>query len=181
MERWLPVAGFPGYEVSDQGRVRSNKRGGRILSLEHTKNSFSGYHRVTLYHKGPHRVSVHRLVLETFVGPCPPGLQGCHANDDGTDNRLSNLRWGTPSSNSDDCIRNGRHPSYRKTECPSGHAYDEANTHITKAGARHCRKCHADREARRRRRQRVSTPAQLEALAKARAARRAVPKRERRI
>lgn len=23
MERWLPIAGFPGYDVSDMGRVRS--------------------------------------------------------------------------------------------------------------------------------------------------------------
>ena len=52
-------------------------------------------------------MDVHRLVLEAFVGPCPPGLETCHRNDDSSDNRLRNLRWGTSLSNSADAISNG--------------------------------------------------------------------------
>jgi hypothetical protein len=50
---------------------------------------------------------VHRLVLEAFVGPCPPGLEGCHRNDDSSDNRLENLYWGTHRQNMADRERNG--------------------------------------------------------------------------
>jgi hypothetical protein len=53
-------------------------------------------------------VSVHLLVLEAFVGPRPPGLEGCHANDIKADNRLVNLRWDTRKSNTRDKVRNDR-------------------------------------------------------------------------
>jgi hypothetical protein len=41
------------------------------------------------------RRDVHRLILETFVGPRPPGKQCRHLNGDSLDNRLENLAWGT--------------------------------------------------------------------------------------
>jgi hypothetical protein len=52
--------------------------------------------------------AVHRLVLEAFVGPCPPGYQCCHWNGEAGDNRLENLRWGTPQDIADDTLRHGR-------------------------------------------------------------------------
>ena len=45
------------------------------------------------------RKYIHRLVLETFVGPCPKGTQCRHLNNDKLDNRLSNLIWGTQKQN----------------------------------------------------------------------------------
>ena len=50
---------------------------------------------------------VHRLILMTFVGPCPPGMVCCHNNGIGTDNRLCNLRWDTPAANMADRDRHG--------------------------------------------------------------------------
>ena len=47
------------------------------------------------------------LVLETFVGPRPPGLECCHGDDDQDNNRLGNLRWDTHQSNMDDQFLNG--------------------------------------------------------------------------
>jgi hypothetical protein len=48
-------------------------------------------------------VAVHRLVLEAFVGPCPPGMEACHFPDrDPGNNRLSNLRWDTHLANISD-------------------------------------------------------------------------------
>lgn len=44
-------------------------------------------------------VHVHRVVLESFVGPCPDGMEACHNNCDYSDNRLDNLRWDTKSEN----------------------------------------------------------------------------------
>jgi hypothetical protein len=52
--------------------------------------------------------AVHRLVLEAFVGPCPPGYQCCHWDGDPGNNHLENLRWGTPKDNADDTLRHGR-------------------------------------------------------------------------
>lgn len=150
MEQWRDIADWP-YQVSDQGRVR-NTRTGKVLSPEHTKSSLTGYHRVTLQ-VGPRRERflVHVLMLEAFVGPRPPGMQACHLDDNGINNTLPNLRWDTQHGNVADLIRNGNHPNVRKTQCPQGHKYDEANTHVTKLGRRHCKRCHADREAERRR------------------------------
>jgi hypothetical protein len=42
-------------------------------------------------------MAVHRKVLEAFVGPAPKGLFALHRNRKRTDNRLSNLYWGTRS------------------------------------------------------------------------------------
>lgn len=93
-EEWRPVSGWPDYFVSDQGRVRG--RSGRYLK---PWPNGTGYVQVALTHCGRRRaVTVHRLVLETFVGD-GQGLQGAHRNGDPTDNRLSNLVWATPAEN----------------------------------------------------------------------------------
>ena len=147
-EEWLGVVGWESlYEVSNLGHVRSLRRR-IILKPQRVTNTKTGHVRVTLQGGGrKQRLGVHRVVLAAFVGPCPPGLQGCHKNDIGSDNRLSNLRWDTQSNNAYDCIANGNHPSKGKTKCPSGHEYTNTNTYITKAGVRQCRQCHREREA----------------------------------
>lgn len=116
-ERWLPVVGFEGqYEVSDAGRVRSLDRmvaHGRGTAMRRRSGQMlkpgrkpSGHMSVALG-KG-NSVDVHRIVLEAFVGPCPVGQEGLHGDDDGSNNDLSNLRWGTRADNLQDAIRNGR-------------------------------------------------------------------------
>lgn len=50
---------------------------------------------------------VHILMLETFVGPCPPGKECRHLNDNKTNFRLDNLKWGSRKANVKDAIRNG--------------------------------------------------------------------------
>lgn len=54
---------------------------------------------------------VHRLVLETFLGTCPEGLEACHNNGVADDNRLENLRWGTHQANISDKTRHGTQPT----------------------------------------------------------------------
>lgn len=105
-ERWLPVPGWPGYEVSDRGRVRSVERviadgrtaAGVLLKPSRDKD---GYRYVTLS-DGSRRRKVHvaRLVLEAFTGPCPDGMEVLHGNGRRWDNRLGNLRYGTDGENS---------------------------------------------------------------------------------
>jgi len=52
-------------------------------------------------------VYIHHLVLLAFVGPKPKGLVGCHNDGDVTNNKSSNLRWDTYTSNSLDAVRHG--------------------------------------------------------------------------
>lgn len=120
-ENWIPVVGFEGfYEVSDLGGVRSVTRevtqlGPHGETVVRRINSRplkptpvdNGYSRVTLKAAALgiklRYCYVHRLVLEAFVGPCPEGQQVRHFPD-GTrsNNRLSNLSWGTPKENQAD-------------------------------------------------------------------------------
>lgn len=114
-ESWRPVAGYEDrYLVSDQGRVWST-RAGRCLRLSF--HSGGGYLLACL--SGRTR-SVHRLVLEAFVGSCPEGMECCHGPGGPTDNRLVNLRWDTHQANL--CERFGS-----LDRCPRGHGRVEAN------------------------------------------------------
>jgi hypothetical protein len=115
-ETWKPIPGYDRYEVSDLGRVRSWYGHGRCARaivqqprILKANPDVNGYARLNLV--GPTRTwecHVHRLVLLVFVGPCPPGLLACHADDHGMNNRLDNLRWGTIRDNQIDKERNGR-------------------------------------------------------------------------
>lgn len=150
VEEWRPIPGYEGsYEVSDQGNVRSLDRlsssgkrlkGGPLKLRENT----NGYMQVVLSHGGVKKASlVHRLVLTVFVGPPEEGMQACHGNNDPGDNRLENLRWGTPSENNREKTKHGVHPEANKTRCPRGHPLVDPNlvASAKKRGHRNCRAC----------------------------------------
>lgn len=91
------------YWISSYGRVLSRATPNhqrpkiRLLSPGVAR---SGHLHVSLYRNRARRQAmVHRLVLETFVGPCPEGLQCAHLNGDPQDNRLENLQWVTVLEN----------------------------------------------------------------------------------
>lgn len=150
-EQWRSVPGFPGYAVSDTGRVRSlarvvYRRDGRrhtvTESVLATPPNDDGYPHVTLHRPGERRtVAVHLLVAAAFHGPRPAGLEVRHLNGDPADNRAANLAYGTHAENMRDRVRHGRHPHARKTHCPQGHRYDRANTYRDPRGWRLCRSC----------------------------------------
>lgn len=148
METWRAIPGYEGiYEVSDLGRLRSLPRvdaqgARRRLRMFHPSRMDGwGHLGVKLRRDGvATSFYVHRLVLEAFVGPCPPGMEACHWNDVPDDNRLSNLRWATKSENRFDCVRNGSDPNARKTHCWRGHPFTADNTFIRNR-RRHCRAC----------------------------------------
>lgn len=109
---WSWIKGYRGYyRISTSGKVRSVDRviprvyrgpfvtlKGKSVSRVPTQD---GYLQVNLWKEGVgKKLYVHRLVLETFVGPCPPGMQCLHKDDNPANNHLSNLSWGTPAANS---------------------------------------------------------------------------------
>lgn len=90
-EVWKSIERFPGYSVSDQGRIRTDKSD-RILAL--SVNQF-GLVQVGLMREGEqkHR-SVPLLVAKAFLF-APPGPFDTPINLDGDrhNNRLENLLW----------------------------------------------------------------------------------------
>ncbi len=113
---WRDVPGWEGkYQVSSDGAVRSVDRilktkvcRGRIRRLR--KAVGGKYTMVGLWDTGRQETRyVHDLVMISFVGPKPEGLEVCHYDDDGTNNRLSNLRYDTHQANGLDRYRNRRH------------------------------------------------------------------------
>ena len=99
-----------------------------------------GYGQVWL---GDRMWLAHRIVYEALVGPIPDGLQIDHlCRNPGCVNPM-HLEPVTSWENS----RRGGSFTHntRKTRCPHGHPYDEANTYRTPGGARKCRTCRIGR------------------------------------
>jgi len=105
-QQWKTIPTYSSYEISNYGQVRrigSNKN----LSAS-TKKGKHPYQRVHLCKDGKAKyLLVHRLVLEAFVGPCPPGYQCLHLDNNPRNNRLDNLKWGTPKENHSTIDRTG--------------------------------------------------------------------------
>lgn len=149
---WLPAPGIEGYEVSSDGRVRSVDgtssymwRGQRVTrsfsgQVLRTPLNPDGYQTVTIRKQW---FTVHSLVARAFHGPRPDGQQVRHLNGVRTDNRIENLRWGTPKENTADMLRHGTNREASKTHCKRGHPFDEENTYRTAKG-RECKQCHRD-------------------------------------
>lgn len=131
-EEWCDIPGCLGYQISKRGNVRSRwSRDGRRRLRDtwrpirqratghghRTVSLFNGHCQVNLY--------VHRLVLETFVGPCPAGRCACHFNDIPWDNRLENLRWDTQKANMADLKRNGHRQDQSGSRGPNAKLTDE--------------------------------------------------------
>jgi hypothetical protein len=118
LETWRPVFGYERfYSVSDFGRIRSERRTrmGKSRKLVTVNERImrptvdaDGYQRVRLCNGMTKSMfNVHYLVLATFHGPRPIGMQACHNNGIPGDNRANNLRWGTPRSNQRDRLIHG--------------------------------------------------------------------------
>lgn len=144
VEEWRPVVGWEGrYWVSNLGRVRGRRR--QDGGLMRTRANEDGYQTVRFCKNAKHHFyRVHRLVAIAFLGAPPPGHEVRHLDGQPSNNKLSNLAWGTDSENGLDQVRHGTHPHARKTHCPRQHPYDLANTYRTKAGGRQCRACRSE-------------------------------------
>jgi len=140
IEEWKAIPGFEGlYEVSNLGRIKSIRReilrttprdvtkfcyasyGGKVLKPSVAKSRYNKLNPypifcfVTLSKQNiQYNKRVHRLVLESFVGSCPAGMEGCHNDGDPTNNKLSNLRWDTASANQRDRKLHGTAGGFKK-------------------------------------------------------------------
>lgn len=130
-EEWRPVVGFEGtYEVSSMGRVRSLER--RVPNgvetfrvvrervLAYVEDAY-GYPRVNLSRGNVQfNRKIHHLVAEAFINPRPPhagsgthpGIRKddtnvLHNDGDKTNNRASNLRYGSQKANIADAKAHG--------------------------------------------------------------------------
>lgn len=142
---WKRIPGFSLYEVSTEGQVRSYNRGSHVRlphSLARRRNRY-GYATVHITTDGGEcrNVTVHSLVLLAFVGPRPQDTEIRHFDGNPDNNRISNLVYGSRSANQRDSVEHGTHANAARTECPSGHPYDVANTYVAPGGGRHCRAC----------------------------------------
>jgi hypothetical protein len=142
-EDWRNVPECPDYMVSSLGRVASLKNPRRPREM--TRFRAGKYEAVFLMIDGRQRGRrVHRVVGEAFLGPLPSGMETRHINGVGWDNRLENLAYGTHLANEADKRRHGTHHLSKRTHCPRGHLFDEANTYIYRHAtgvARVCRTC----------------------------------------
>lgn len=126
MAEWKPIPSAPGYEVSDDGRVRSlggpRKFGSQTRIAPPCERILqphsAGYLQLVIRGRN---YFVHRLVAEAFVPKILGRTDVNHKNGDKHDNRAGNLEWATRQQNirhSVDVLGNGvrdRHASARLT------------------------------------------------------------------
>lgn len=128
---WRPVPGWPNYWASKDGRIQNQH--GRVLCPDRAQHLIlcdgpgrnpnrngRGQFSTGKSIKRRWRAPVAAVILLTFIGPAPEGKKMArHLDDTRSNNRLSNLAWGSASDNMRDAVRNGRHayrqsPEYRK-------------------------------------------------------------------
>lgn len=102
-ERARPIDGWPGYWVTDRGRIWSTKTR-RFLRPGVTQ----GYRHVTLSRGGRRQTfRVHALVAAAFLGPRPPGMEINHRDGDKANNAVGNLEYLARSANLRHAYRTG--------------------------------------------------------------------------
>jgi hypothetical protein len=115
-EEWRAVVNTDGrYEISDMGHVRStrNRYGNPQVKVLTGYISSSGYPAVSIRRYGWNRnrpVSVHVLIAEAFIGPCPAGYEVNHKDFNRENSVLDNLEYVTYSENNLHAFRHGRQP-----------------------------------------------------------------------
>ena len=113
-ERWVEIVGFEGlYSVSDQGRVRSERRVVAVPSrirartvpelVLKLRTNPDGYRQIGLFRAGKCKwFRVSRLVAHAFLGTAPAGTVVCHRDGDPGHDVPSNLRYDTAAGNEAD-------------------------------------------------------------------------------
>lgn len=91
-EQWVPMPGYPNYEVSNCGRI-TNVKTGRDLTPYPDKRT--GAMRVALYRNGVRKdVQLNRVVAECYFLNYYEGAEVSHRNGDRSDCSILNLTLG---------------------------------------------------------------------------------------
>lgn len=142
---WRSVEGFPYYEINSSGQVRSIDRKvwggprmgfylkrGRILKPGIASH---GYPTVSLGRRNSR--TLHSLVAEAFLGPCPQGCEVRHKDGNRQNPRLENLEYGTRSDNMKDAAKHGSRDNRRyglKASRTKDQLYPDWRTQVFKPG-----------------------------------------------
>lgn len=103
----------PEYLVGSDGSVWSckeqgNGRGPIPWHLRKPRVNTHGYFQLSvILPEGKKHVTVHRMVLESFVGLRPDGHQARHLDGNRFNNAVDNLAWGTSADDGRDRVDHG--------------------------------------------------------------------------
>ena len=112
-EVWKPVPSKPGVLASSFGRILLPKRSAKMprgnlrwyepkptYGVRTSASRIARHVYMGVYNKFFGNMKVHRLVCEAFHGPAPEGQAVViHLDEDATNNRPENLKWGTQKEN----------------------------------------------------------------------------------
>lgn len=122
MEVWKDIDGYPGYQVSTEGRVRSHNKvtSSARFSERHWKDRIikqkwqDDRARVDLWNgSGTHKtLQVHRLMGLAFLGePVDPQMTINHKDGNPRNNTIENIEWMTRADNIRYGFANGQYPT----------------------------------------------------------------------
>jgi predicted XRE-type DNA-binding protein len=103
MPQFKILPGFPGYEMSSDGRAWKRK-GEVLIELKPIVNRLrKGYLQISPYLNGKNKtLAIHRAMMLTFVGERPEGMEIAHLDGNKANNSIDNLAYVT-------CVENNSH------------------------------------------------------------------------
>lgn len=115
------IPGYSNYYITITGNVYSKRKNG----YKKLKNMLGkrGYFVINLKQQ---LIFVHKLVLMTFIGPRPDGMECRHLDGNKLNNNLSNLVWGTSKENHADRKLHGTNNIHVGSKNPNAILNEEA-------------------------------------------------------
>ena len=110
IEKGLEFIGYPGYTVTNDGKIYSFRSG---IKKELALSNHNGYRRVSLSKKGKSKhLYVHRIVAQAFLDKqeTEQKLEVNHKDGNKSNNCIDNLEWVTHSENMAHALNTGLIP-----------------------------------------------------------------------
>ena len=106
MSEWREHPDHPTYWFSSDGKCA--REIGGVLSPRIGTMCGIGYRAIDFRTGKKERLYIHRIICSLFNDGYVEGLHCRHLDCDLTNNRASNLAWGTAADNAKDSVRNGK-------------------------------------------------------------------------